>query len=417
MAATESRTGFDTLAGSSASLPTQRVRQEDFALRQLTAVLFKSLDRSDQRRHALAYLRGLLGADGRRSIRNIAALHGDPTMAQSLHHFISNSTWEWSPMREALAEYLVGSLQPAAWVTVPLAIPKRGTTSVGSERQYVPELGQVAIAQQAVGVWASTEDVSSPVNWRLRLPEKWLEDPERRRQASIPDDLTARTLEECAVEAALETASGWGLPVRPVVIDARRIDVASLVKRFHDAGVPFVARISDNTPLAAAEPGPANRTGAFQPAGQMVKGWSGCIRPVRRPQPREPETHPELAATVQVRIRQVTGPADLTLLATGQSRREWPAELWLTNITNAHMCALVQLTKLPERIDQECGEAADRLGIRDFRGRSYEGWNRHVTLVSAAYALSMFLFKDCRIQAGHFSSSTRNFGSPQTRAA
>ncbi|MFB7867973.1 IS701 family transposase [Streptomyces sp. NPDC056069] len=398
MTATESRARRDIFASSSVSLPTQRVRREDFALRQLAAVLFKSLERSDQRRHALAYLRGLLGADGRRSIRNIAALHGDATMAQSLHHFISNSTWEWSPIRGALAEYLVSSLQPVAWVTMPLAIPKRGATAVGAERQYFPELGQVAIAQQAVGVWAATEEVSSPVNWRLRLPATWLDEPERRRQASIPDDLTARTLEECAVDAALETASEWGLPVRPVVIDARRIDVTSLVKRFHDAKVPFIAQISGNTPLAADEPGPVNRTGTVQSADQiMLKGW-GRIRPVRRPEPSEQEEQPELATTAQVRMHQMTAPPDLTLLATGPSRRHWPAELWLTNITDAHLCALVQLTKLPEYIDQECGEVADRLGIRDFSGRSYGGWNRHVTLVSAAHALSMLLLRECRVQ-------------------
>ncbi|MEV4442291.1 transposase, partial [Streptomyces sp. NPDC049577] len=80
----------------SAGLETQ-----DVVLAELCAVLFASLPRSDQRRRGEAYVRGLLGAQGRKSIRNIAALIGGQAAEQSLHHFISSSTWDWSPVRRA----------------------------------------------------------------------------------------------------------------------------------------------------------------------------------------------------------------------------------------------------------------------------------------------------------------------------
>ncbi|CAM5241870.1 hypothetical protein SALBM217S_05197 [Streptomyces griseoloalbus] len=69
-----------------------------------SAELFASLRRSDQRLRARQYLSGLLAAEGRKSIRNIAAFAGGTAAEQSLHHFISSSTWDWSPMREALTD-------------------------------------------------------------------------------------------------------------------------------------------------------------------------------------------------------------------------------------------------------------------------------------------------------------------------
>ncbi|KJY41737.1 transposase, partial [Streptomyces sp. NRRL B-1568] len=92
---------------------------QDVVLAELCAALFVSLPRSDQRRRGEAYVRGLLGARGRKSIRSIAALIGGQAAEQSLHHFISSSTWEWGPVRRALAQFVVGALAPQAWVVRP----------------------------------------------------------------------------------------------------------------------------------------------------------------------------------------------------------------------------------------------------------------------------------------------------------
>src|SRR5687768_3681725 len=75
----------------------------DKVFEDICGTLFDSLTRSDQRRKGMQYLRGLLDADGRKSIRNIATRLGGPAFEQSLHHFVVSSTWDWRPMREALA--------------------------------------------------------------------------------------------------------------------------------------------------------------------------------------------------------------------------------------------------------------------------------------------------------------------------
>jgi hypothetical protein len=51
------------------------------------------------------------------------------------------------------------------------------------------------------------------------------------------------------------------------------------------------------------------------------------------------------------------------------------------------MGTLLRLTRLTQRVARDFTEIADRVGIRDFSGRSFVGWHRHVTLASAAHAV------------------------------
>jgi hypothetical protein len=91
-----------------------------------------SLPRSDQRRIGQQYVAGLLAANGRKSMRGIAAVSGGgEPLEQRLHHFISNSTWAWQPVRRRLAWFAERSLSPTALVVSHLAIPKAGDQSIG----------------------------------------------------------------------------------------------------------------------------------------------------------------------------------------------------------------------------------------------------------------------------------------------
>ncbi|MFF9626950.1 IS701 family transposase [Streptomyces griseosporeus] len=359
---------------------------------EVSAALFASLRRSDQRRKGADYLRGLLGAQGRRSIRNMAAMLGGSATEQGLHHFVCNSTWDWTSVRWLLARHLAEQVSPLAYVVRPMVIPKAGENSVGVDRQYVSEMGQLVNAQQATGIWFATEELSVPVNWRLHLSAAWLNDRSRRRQACIPDDVGELSFGDSAVEAAVEVARGWRLPRRPVVLDARHIDLASAVARFREAGVPFLARVGGSLPLTVTDPAVRGRKPEAQPALQIMTSVRDRLRPVPLSgHPLEGGRGMHLAAMVRAcparPVQQVTGPGELTLLGVGEGRRHWPMELWLTDMTEARLHALVRLTRLTRRVDHDFHQTADRLGVRDFIGRSYGGWHRHVTLASAAHAV------------------------------
>ncbi|GLW56989.1 IS701 family transposase [Kitasatospora phosalacinea] len=374
----------------------------DIILSELGAVLFASLPRADQRRKGTEYLRGLLGAQGRKSVRNIARLIGGQATEQNLHHFISSSTWDWDPVRAALAHYLRAVAPPQAWVVQQTVIPKAGEHSVGVDRQFISSVGQVLNAQQAVGVWSASADVSMPVNWRLHLSRAWLDDVPRRSQASIPASVTSRTLEDCAVEAVTELTADWRLPTLPVVMDVRELDGAKAVNLLRAAGLPFVLRIASTLLLRPAEgvAGAGSSGNEVMPAHRIAGAWSDRRRVVAWHDP-DREGGPATALVGAVRVRTAGDPAvragaaqrlarggGLLLLGTGTPGRRWPQELWLTDLPDLPPAQLFRLSQLIGRVERDFEEIADRTGVRDYAGRSFNGWHRHVTLASAAHAVA-----------------------------
>jgi SRSO17 transposase len=358
---------------------------------ELSSALFWSLPRSDQRRKGTEYLYGLLGAAGRKSIRNIATLVGDQATEQSLHHFISDSTWDWRPVRSALSSFLGDSAPCQAWVLRPMIIPKAGSHSVGVSRRFCPTLRQAMNAQQAIGVWHVSDDVCGPVNWRLHLTQAWLTDSQRRSQAAIPDGVRLESLSECVVRAYLDMPERAELPVRPVVADAREMDAVSIARALKAAGVPFMIRVGGTVRLAPADKTlPGHSTDTLSASDIMAAARGGC-RPVNRVD-RDTSGNCRISLTSTVRVRipaseSCPATGDLMLLGVADIGRPWPRELWLTGMTTAAPATLLRLTELVRRVDQEFADVADEVGIRDFAGRSYGGWHRHVTLASAAHAI------------------------------
>ncbi|WP_456299798.1 IS701 family transposase [Nocardiopsis endophytica] len=342
-------------------------------LAEAAAALFASLPRVDQRRTALAYLRGLLSVDGRKSITNLAAGLG-PGADQSLQHFVSNSPWQWSPARRALTRLLAERLPPRAWVLRPLVIPRSGSSFAGVERYVMPETGAVVNAQCAVGVWSADEGAAVPVHFRMRLSAAWLGDRDRRLRAQVPDGLAAESSGACAVAAA-RTVVGRRGPTRPVVADGRGGDGAVLAGRLQAAGIPSVVRIDPLTPLEPSAAGPARA----QPAHRLVRGrGEGGIAAARV---RLPPSHGAQAGR---------GARSVLLVGVGGARGGRPDELWTADLPGgapaARVREAVRLRLLASVVDGE-EDRAERLGLRDFSGRSFTGWHRHATLVCAAHAV------------------------------
>ncbi|GAA3748937.1 transposase [Streptomyces tremellae] len=350
-----------------------------------SAVLFASLRRSDQRLRARQYLTGLLTATGRRSIRNIAALVGGDADEQGLHHFISSSTWDWRPMRAALAGHVTRTLAPQAWLVRPIFIPKAGEHSVGVDRQLVPGCGQVLNGQLAFGTWAATDGAGVPVHWRLHLPESWLTDGRRRRRAEIPESAEAETPDECAITAALAVLDQAQVPGRPVLLDTHVLGLDALVRRFAKARVPLLTRVHRNTRLLVADPAmPGYRAGAL-PARHIVES----VRSLRRPLEAVsgPTRRTVLATAVRVRLAQPGPHPELLLIGGWHEHGKSATDLWLAVPAAAPASELVRWTRLAERVARDERQIAAHVGVRDFEGRSFRGWHRHMTLASAAHTV------------------------------
>lgn len=350
-------------------------------VQEVASELFASLRRSGQRRKAEHYVKGLLTTPGRKTLGHIAAHLGGPAAQQRMHHFISESLWEWTPVRHALARQARLWLGHDAWVVRPTAIPKAGSHSIGVDLQFVPHLGRAVNGQHAVGVWLASERGAVPVEWQLVLPGRWREESLRRR-ARIPDDVRADSLEECIREATARATPAAGVPSRPVIVDARGADAVAIARRLDADGHRFVIRTAPGTRLSVDR--------SVLPAyGSRERGAEDLVAHLGRMRaPVGPEPDRPLASVIPVEAPaspQGGSVRGLRLIGTWSASDGGAHPLWLTNTTGISVSALLRLTRLSDLVARDAVDIGDRVGLRDFVGRSFSGWHRHVTLASIAH--------------------------------
>src|SRR5947209_3814510 len=402
-----------------------RRRLEEFA-----AEMFAPLARRDQRDKGATYVRGLLLDGRRKSMQPMAERLG--VDHQGLQQFVSSSTWAVEPVRERLARRAVEVIAPDAWVVDDTGFPKDGTASPGVARQYSGTLGKVANCQIGVSVQAVTDAASCPLDWRLFLPERWddscaTEEPAaaairaRRARAGMPDSARHREKWRLALDM-LDELAGWRLAPPVVVadagygnnadfragIDARgwcyMVAVNGDLAAFPARAVPQVKPYSDR----GRHPLPASRT---RPAGlraHVLAAGRGCAVEVTwRTGSRGPMTSSFLALRVRPAGRRPTGrlaadgslPA-VWLLAAWPPEAAEPTDYWLSSLpADTPLTELVRLAKIRWRIEHDYRELKTGLGLDHFEGRTWAGWHRHVTLVTAAQLFLTLLRSDPKAAA------------------
>ncbi|MEU6480369.1 transposase [Streptomyces sp. NPDC047017] len=359
----------------------------DAAIAGVCAAALGSLRRKDQRARAEQYVRGLLTTPGRKSIRNIAAQVGGAGTEQSLHHFISSSTWDWLPIREALAVHVEESTAPAAWVVHPLTIPKSGRHSVGVGHRFDRHLDQMHRGQQAFGLWSASAESRVPVSWRMHLPDQ---DPGAGIVGvpELPGPVGGETYEECAIDTVLDGARPWRTAGRPVLLDVRGTGTRSTMNRFAAAGVPVLARADAETELLVADASMPGYGAGPLPGLRILESIRGLRRTVVWGDTAGPGRRTSLVVSIPVMMPDPASARRRPLLLLGEwpDPRRAPARLWLTDLLQTPAEVLLRLAKLAADMGRRTAHAARDVGLRDFVGRSLHGWHRHLTMASLAYA-------------------------------
>ncbi|WP_327392130.1 transposase [Streptomyces sp. NBC_01186] len=353
--------------------------------------VFSALPRCDQRRWAGAYLHGLLTVRGRKSLRNLAgSVSASSTASQCLQQFISASTWEWAPLRLAVARYAQKSAAVEAWTVATAAIPKRGEQSVGVRRRFVPELGRTLNCQSAVGLFLATEAGSVPVDWRLRLDGPWALDAGRRRRARLPEHARPQPVWADVLEMTAQLSAQL-LPA-PVVADLRVVAASEqLMAGLADQELDFLVEISPDQevlPRPGRHTSPRTALPRATGAATLARRTRDGIRPPGQAAhlPRSvPGTYGEQLVPCPVLVTLPRVPAALRMWAQWQPGRVRPARVWLTNLTHARPQTVARLIR--HAGDRAAVAALEEdFGLLDFEGRSYPGWHHHMTMVSAACA-------------------------------
>jgi hypothetical protein len=181
------------------------------------AKLTAGLGRSERRRWAGVYVRGLLLDGERKSVEPMAARLGESD--QDLQHFVSQSPWLADALLEGLAK-TTATTPPTYWVIDETSFPKAGSHSAGVQRQYCGALGKKANCQLAVSLHRADEatGTSQPLSWRLFLPEGWTDDAVRCQRAGIPPGIVHQSKLDLAL-GLIDQALDWQLPPGVVLAD------------------------------------------------------------------------------------------------------------------------------------------------------------------------------------------------------
>ena len=366
-----------------------------------------------RRRWAEVYLRGLLLDGHRKSIQPMAGRlravdGGGRDYEQALQQFVNQSPWADRPVRDRLAHRVLATAGAGGFLIVDdTGFPKQGAHSVAVARQYSGTLGKVANCQVAVTLQYATDQDVFALDGELYLPEAWGRDPARLAAAGVPDGLGYRPKWRIALEL-LGRAKDNGLS-GVALADSAYGDVTEFRQALDDGQWLYCLGVSSTLKVVAADhdfgPVPAYRgtgrppsrpakvrAGAESPS---VRGWAraraGDFRQVTWREGSKGKLTGRFAAW---RVR----PAHLLsagreplaacwLLAEWPDGEAEPTKYFFSNLpAGTSLRRLVRTAKTRWWVEHSYKELKDELGLDHFEGRSWRGWQHHVTLVLLAYA-------------------------------
>jgi len=374
-------------------------------------VLF--MGRKERGQHAEEYVRGLLMDGERKSIEPMANRLPDGDV-QALQQFVNQSPWSSREVRASLARKVEREFVPEAyWLIDEVSFPKQGKRSVGVARQYCGALGKTANCQVAVTLDLGTEESSTPLDWALYLPEQWIDDPVRRKEAGVPEEITFKTKPELALDL-VDGVRGWGLQNRLVLADSLYGDGYEFRQGLRSRQLDYVVQVSGELMAWTKDPHPPKppmKRGGKIPrkrfyAKELPPARSLCQIAKELPSQswkkitwREGTKGPLSSRFARVIVWMANGliqgktmevPSEELLIEWPEGKKE-PLKYWLSSLSphRTSWRGLVRKAKGRFRIEQDYEEMKGELGLDHFEGRSWQGWHHHVTLVTPAYAFLM----------------------------
>jgi SRSO17 transposase len=339
------------------------------------------IGRLETRKRAKSYIRGLLSQIDRKNGWQLAEELGERT-PYSIQYFLDRSKWDADVIRDELQKYVCEKLGDKNGVGVldETGFIKKGKKSVGVQRQYSGTAGRIENCQ--IGVYLSYTSVygHTLIDRELYLPKSWTQDPERCREADIPEDVKFATKQKLAikmVERALnakipiawfagDSIYGRSRPLRKFLEEQRKSyalavpctqKVLTAEKSQRVDGLA-AAVSSDRWQCLSAgtgSKGPRLYHWAVIPLQDAgIAGWSHwlVIRQKREAGAKSPETAYIL----------VFAPVDTTL----QQMVEVIGDRWTV---------------------EECFQIGkSEVGLDEYEVRSWHGWYRHITLCMFAMA-------------------------------
>jgi SRSO17 transposase len=340
----------------------------------LLARLTRLFYRTESRRHAEQYVRGLLAPLQRKNGWTIAEYVGE-SEPKALQRFLNLTPWNVAELLELNRDYAMEHLASEAAILVadPTGFAKKGRKSVGVQRQYSGTLGRIDNCQIATFLAYVTPGRDRVLlDRRLYLPrESWLADRDRCAEAGVPDDLAFKTRPEQVIEM-IDAAVAAHVPFAWFSADEEFGQNPGLRDHLHAAGIGYVMAVPKNTTLA-------------DPAGQEIQlshraaklnhtTWQrrACGIGTKGHRVYNWALLPSADPDHQYLIRKSIDDGELAYYHCYNPRHAGFGEL--VNVAGARW-----------PIEECFGAGKNEVGLDQYQVRTYDAWHRHITLAMLAH--------------------------------
>jgi SRSO17 transposase len=335
--------------------------------------------RAEPRRRVLAYLRGLLGAVTRKNGWQLAEHAGEDT-PDGMQRLLATADWDPDLVRDDLRGYVVEHLGDPGGVLVvdETGFLKKGTTSVGVQRQYSGTAGKVDNCQLGVFLAYASRRGRAFIDRELYLPKAWTNDRARCRAARVPEQVGFRTKPQLA-RVLLERALDAGVPAAWVTADEVYGQDPALRGWLEGRGMAYVLAIKCSELLAVGD-GPAKLSAAQLAAAVPAEHWVGASAGHGAKGRR-------LYDWTRIQLAGPAAPGMARWLLARRSRRDGELAFYACyGPVDTSLLGLVRVAGTRWAIEDGFQQAKGEVGLDHYEVRKWPGWYRHTTLALLAHA-------------------------------
>lgn len=349
--------------------------------------------RREPREQCGKYLRGLMAPVARKNGWQLAEAVGDKTPDRT-QRLLYQDRWEADEARDTLQALVKETFgdEEGIGVVDESGFLKKGTHSVGVQRQYCGTAGKVENCQIGTFLCYSTRRGHVFLDRRLYLPQEWCADAARRAQAKVPGAVCFQTKPEQAAEM-LEHAWAQGIPMRWVVGDEVYGESTYLRDTIRRHGCGYVLAVKVNTHVWIKHAPGASPAGSLRCVAEVVASWpESCWQ---RLMVAAGEKGPRVYDWAYERVRESRadgfGPWAWLLARRSVSDATEIAYYLAYAPPDASLLTLAQVAASRYTVEQCIEEAKGETGLDEYEVRYWHSWYRHITLSMMAHAWLAFV--------------------------
>jgi SRSO17 transposase len=338
--------------------------------------------RPEPRQRALAYLKGLLSPVERKNGWQLAEQAGEAT-PDGMQRLLATYQWSAELVRDDLRTYVLEHLSDPQAVLVfdETGFLKKGTKSVGVQRQYSGTAGRIENCQIGVFLAYASPKGRTFVDRELYLPQAWAADADRRREAGVPEEVTFATKPQLA-QRMLARALAAGGRAPWVTGDEVYGSDPGLRHWLEEQRQPYTLAVRSNELVWISTGAQLRRVTVAQAAAMLPRShWQRLSAGDGAKGPR----------IYDWALQPLVAPADLgwgRWLLVRLSLREPPALAYdvVYGPVETTVVEMVRVAGSRWAIAEIFETAKGEVGLDHYEVRRWAGWYRHITLALLAHA-------------------------------